>query len=504
MGTDVAVAAGGPGTWSSVARLRVKPLIRAIPPEWVPIRALAAVGRRPYTMFFESGGSPAPESEWTMLAFDPLWRLVIRDGRLINLGARPRADLLSGHPLDALALAWPPRIEYDPPSPVPFTAGLAGYLSYDLKDWIERYPSRALREIDVPDLSLRFYDVVWAWNRATGAAWVISTGLGGEGDGGDPGRAKARLEEQWLEMKEGIATNGRALEALHAATDTPRSDDKLRSLTSNFTRDDYRRAVERALERIAAGDIYQVNLAQRFRAESSPPALHVYGSLRAIAPAPFSGFASLPDGGFASSSPERFFSVRGERIETWPIKGTRPRGGTRDADAKLAAELLQSEKDQAENVMIVDLERNDLGKVCEIGSVRVPELWGIRSHSNVHHLESRVEGRLAPDTHPVNIIRALFPGGSITGAPKIRAVQIIDELEPVRRGLYTGALGYWDASGDCDWNIAIRTISIVRGVAYFHAGGGIVADSTPEGEYEETLVKATGMMRALGMDPAVR
>jgi anthranilate/para-aminobenzoate synthase component I len=162
-------------------------------------------------------------------------------------------------------------------------------------------------------------------------------------------------------------------------------------------------------------------------------------------------------------------------------------------------ELRASAKDHAENVMIVDLERNDLGRVCEVGSVRVPSLCEVTTHSNVHHLESRVEGRLRGDAGPVDVIRALFPGGSITGAPKIRAVEIIDELEPVRRAVYTGAIGYWDACGDCDWNIAIRTISVVRGTAYFHAGGGIVADSTPEGEYEETLVKATGMMRALGV-----
>ena len=231
----------------------------------------------------------------------------------------------------------------------------------------------------------------------------------------------------------------------------------------------------------------------------APPALAVYRSLREIAPAPFLAYASLPDGGIASSSPERFFRVRGDLIETWPIKGTRPRGSTPDEDARLAQELRASAKDRAENVMIVDLERNDLGRVCGIGSVRVPSLCEVTSHSTVHHLASRVEGRLRGDASPADVIRALFPGGSITGAPKIRAVEIIDELEPVRRGVYTGAIGYWDASGDCDWNIAIRTISVVRGTAYFHAGGGIVADSTPEGEYEETLVKATGMMRALGV-----
>ncbi len=259
--------------------------------------------------------------------------------------------------------------------------------------------------------------------------------------------------------------------------------------------------VERALEHIAAGDVYQVNLAQRFLVDPAPPLPALYRSLRDASPAPFLALHTLPGGGIASSSPERFFRIVGERIETWPIKGTRPRGRTPAEDLALAAALRQSEKDRAENVMIVDLERNDLGRVAEIGSVTVAELCGVASHANVHHLVSRVEGRLRPDAGPVDVIRALFPGGSITGAPKIRAVEIIDDLEPVRRGVYTGAIGYWDLSGDCDWNIAIRTVVLANGRASFHAGGGIVADSTPEAEYEETLVKASGMMRALGVSP---
>jgi para-aminobenzoate synthetase component 1 len=240
--------------------------------------------------------------------------------------------------------------------------------------------------------------------------------------------------------------------------------------------------VERALEHVAAGDIYQVNLAQRFRMEPAPPAPELYRALRAESPAPFSSLLTTPDGGIVSSSPERFFAIHGRRIETWPIKGTRPRGRTPEEDDALAAILRGSAKDRAENVMIVDLERNDLGRICE----------------NVQHLVSRVEGALREDAGPVDVLRALFPGGSITGAPKIRAIQIIDELEPTRRGPYTGAIGYWDANGACDFNIAIRTIVVEAGGASFHVGGGIVADSTPEAEYEETLVKARGMMRALG------
>jgi len=269
---------------------------------------------------------------------------------------------------------------------------------------------------------------------------------------------------------------------------------------SDFTRDGYLRVVERALEHVAAGDIYQVNLSQRFWVEPAPAPAALYRRLRSVAPAPFLAYAALPGGGgVASSSPERFFSIRGSRIETWPIKGTRPRGRSPEEDVALAEALRASEKDRAENLMIVDLARNDLGRLCEIGSVRVPALWEVETHSNVHHLVSRVVGELRGGMGPVEVLRALFPGGSVTGAPKIRAVEIIDALEPVRRGIYTGAVGYWDASGDADWNIAIRTVTVGRGAASFHAGGAIVADSTPEGEYEETLVKASGMMRALGV-----
>jgi para-aminobenzoate synthetase component 1 len=493
MGTDVL---GLPHAGAVAGPRVVRPLVRALPPEWTPVRALDAVGMRPYTLFFESGGAAGEASRWTMLAFDPVWRLTLREGRLHRIdGGGER--ILDGDPMRALAEAWPERVIYDPSPPGPFTSGLAGYLSYDLKDHLERYPSRAARDLDFPELSLRYHDVVWMWNRDTAEGWAISTGLPEREDGMRAARARERLDAQWRVMGEAIQSrsHGTSIEVSGAGAAAHPAG----RFTSNFTRDGYLAMVSRALEHIAAGDVYQVNLAQRFRVEPAPPALAVYRSLREIAPAPFLAYAALPDGGIASSSPERFFRVRGDLIETWPIKGTRPRGSSPEEDARLMEELRASAKDRAENVMIVDLERNDLGRVCELGSVRVPSLCEVTTHSNVHHLESRVEGRLRGDASPVDVIRALFPGGSITGAPKIRAVEIIEELEPVRRAVYTGAIGYWDACGDCDWNIAIRTISVVRGTAYFHAGGGIVADSTPEGEYEETLVKATGMMRALGV-----
>ena len=475
--------------------LEIRPLVRSLPAAWTPDRVAAVLERLPGAAFFESAGMDLDSGAWTLLAFDPRWQVEVREGRL-RRADRERDDL--GPALAGLAAIWPAPVRYDPAPPIPFVTGLAGSLAYDLKNCFERYPSRARRDWPHPDLSLGFYDVVFGWKRETGEAWAVATGF--DGVAADPSRAAARLEAAWARLSEALdAVSAREAEALVRPDESTWSAQAPTAL-SDFTRDGYLRAVERALEHIAAGDVYQVNLSQRFWVEPAPAPATIYRRLRAVAPAPFLAYAPLPGGGgVASSSPERFFSIRGSRIETWPIKGTRPRGRSPEEDIALAEALRVSEKDRAENLMIVDLARNDLGRLCEIGSIRVPALWDVATHSNVHHLVSRVVGDLRDGVEPVDVLRALFPGGSITGAPKIRAVEIIDALEPVRRGIYTGAVGYWDASGDADWNIAIRTVTVGDGAASFHAGGAIVADSTPEGEYEETLVKASGMMRALGV-----
>jgi para-aminobenzoate synthetase component 1 len=260
---------------------------------------------------------------------------------------------------------------------------------------------------------------------------------------------------------------------------------------------EYEAAVRQALRYIAAGDCYQVNLSQRLHASLVGPAWSLYEQLRRRSPAPYAAYLDCGDHQVLSSSPELFLRVRGREVETRPIKGTRPRGATPEEDAALRAELLTSAKDAAELLMIVDLERNDLGRVCEFGSVHVPALRELESYRNVHHLVATVRGRLRPEIDPLGCLRALFPGGSITGAPKIRAMEIIEELEPLRRGVYTGAIGWVDAQGNGEWNIAIRTMVVKERMAYFQVGGGIVADSDPESEFLETLTKARGMLRAL-------
>jgi para-aminobenzoate synthetase component 1 len=331
-----------------------------------------------------------------------------------------------------------------------------GYLSYELKRFVERVPELAADDLELPECCLCFYERVAAFDASP------------------------------------LAVEAAALPRVSPLGE-------VRAPPGNFSRRAYVGAVRRALDYIVAGDIYQVNLSQRFRLPLPGDPLEAYLELRRRNPAPFAAYLNLPEAQVLSASPERFLRLDSvsRRIETRPIKGTRPRGRWPEEDEWLAQELLGSEKDRAENVMIVDLERNDLGRVAEIGSVRVRELAALETFPTVFHLTSTIEARLRQDRDAVDLLRATFPGGSITGAPKIRAMEIIDELEPTARSVYTGAIGRLGFDGSLDLNIAIRTIIAKGDVAYFQAGGGIVADSDPELEYEETLYKAAGLASAL-------
>ena len=316
-----------------------------------------------------------------------------------------------------------------------------GYFGYDLKNQIEKLPARAADDLGLPDCWFGFYPDVLV-QCATPAA---------------------------------------------PATTLPRPG---RPPVADRQREPFLQAVRRAQEYIAAGDIYQVNLSQRFQCAVTADAPAIYLALRETNPAPYAAYLDIGDAQILSSSPECFLKISGRQVTTRPIKGTRPRS----ADP---AELLRSPKDNAELLMITDLERNDLGKVCEFGSVRVTELRRVETYATVHHLVSTVTGTLRADVSHVECVRACFPGGSITGAPKIRAMEIIDELEPVARGVYCGAIGYFGPGGESQFNIAIRTVVVKDGRATFHAGAGIVADSDPQAEYEETLAKAQGIFHAL-------
>jgi para-aminobenzoate synthetase component 1 len=375
-----------------------------------------------------------------------------------------------------------------------------GYWGYDLCHFLERLPRRAEDDLHLPDCALGFYDVVVAFDHLEGEAFIISSGLPELEPRTAEKRARARTEELL-----GLLHNTRSKTESRQEIDTRptlarKAGAKARNYSdfaSNFTLTEYLSAVQKAKQYIAAGDIYQVNLSQRFEVPITTGSFSVYDRLRQVSPAPFAAFLNFPEVAVASASPERFLRVTGRRIQTCPIKGTRPRGKEVSEDEQLAWDLQHSPKDLAENTMIVDLERNDLGKVCRYGSVEVMKFASLEAYSNVFHLVSTVEGELRPEVGHIDCLSACFPGGSITGAPKIRAMEIIDELEPTCRSAYTGAIGYLGWDGNMDLNIVIRTLLMARGKGWFQVGGGIVADSDPEAEYQETLDKAAGLFAAL-------
>ncbi|MEO8201364.1 MAG: aminodeoxychorismate synthase component I, partial [Gemmatimonadota bacterium] len=380
----------------------------------------------------------------------------------------------------------------------PFQGGAAGYLGYEFGGAFERLPQPRYNQLHLPDVAIGIYDWVIAWDHQVGKAWIISTGMP------DIGERRSRRAEQRLRavlvMLGGpvprIERENRAETAAAPTFPVPTAPSTIRS---TFTPERYQEAVRKIVEYILSGDVFQVNLSQRFEAPAPRDAFTLYRRLRVINPAPFSAYFDCGAGVIASASPERFlrFDPTTREVETRPIKGTRPRGATPSEDDALRLELEQSEKDRAENVMIVDLLRNDLSRVCRPGSVKVPSLLAVESHPTVHHLVSTVVGELLTEYDLRDLLRATFPGGSVTGAPKIRAMEIIAELEPTRRGPYCGSIGYWSLSGAMDTNIVIRTYVLVGDRIYFSAGGGVVADSNPESEYQETLDKAKALMDAL-------
>jgi para-aminobenzoate synthetase component 1 len=387
---------------------------------------------------------------------------------------------------------------------------LAGYIGYDWGAVLERLPAPRYDDLAIHDVVLGLYDWVVAWDHRIGTAWIISTGLPERGPAGDR-RARERMDL----VRERLGArrrSGAAEPALSAAKGPPGPGPAAPAypvtdiagareigLRSTFTHRGYLDAVERVREYIVAGDIFQANISQRFQCRLSEVPFELYRRLRRRNPAPFAAYLDFGDLAVLSASPERFLRLDQERrlVETRPIKGTRPRGLGPMHDAALGRALAESEKDRAENVMIVDLLRNDLSRVCRPGTVRVPELFALEHHPTVHHLVSTVVGELEPGADAFELIRAAFPGGSITGAPKVRAMEIIAELEPTQRGVYCGSIGYLSATGAMDTSIVIRTYLVLRGQVYFQAGGGIVADSDPELEYRETLDKARGLIETL-------
>lgn len=428
-----------------------------------------------------------PEARYSFLVANPF--LVFRaDGPLCTItSARHPDTTLFGNPWDQLQLLLA-RYELLDDLDLPFPqGGCFGFWGYDLKNQGEpKLPRTAVDDLGLPDVLVGFYSSVVVFDHLLARTTVISTGLEADGSRSEN---RARVESDWWREKVERAETAPVAIWASAGAEV--------AVASSMTRREYEDAVARALRYIRQGDIYQVNIAQRLSAPTNASGWELYERLRDVSPAPFSAFMNAGTFQLASSSPERFLRMSGAHIQTRPIKGTRPRDPDPTRDAQLTYELQTSVKEMSELVMITDLLRNDLGRVCEFGSVQVPELVRLERYPQVQHLVSTVDGRLRPDVTHLRALAQSFPGGSITGAPKIRAMQIIDELEPITRGPYTGAMGYIGFNRESQLSILIRTAVLKDGVAHFHVGAGIVADSNPAAEYDETLAKAAGFLRAI-------
>ena len=378
----------------------------------------------------------------------------------------------------------------------PFQGGIAGLLGYELGQSWERIASAPHDEFHIPVMAVGLYDWVIAWDHSTERVTLISHGWPEQ----DPAKRRKRAESRADSVKKALAAIPKPPALLPAKPTSLAKQFAVpgtNKVTSTFARDDYLRTVERVIEYIHAGDIFQANLSQRLLAPAQRPPVEQFDVLRQVNPAPFAGLMTWDDWAIMSASPERFLSVVDGEVETRPIKGTRQRLRAPEADLFTRDELRQSDKDQAENIMIVDLLRNDLSRVCEAGTIRVPQLCEVETYETVQHLVSEVRGQLRTNTTSWDLFRATFPGGSISGAPKVRAMQIIAELERTVRGPYCGSLFYVGFDGRTDSNLLIRSFVQRHGWLQCNVGGGIVAQSNPIAEYEETLTKADGMLRSL-------
>lgn len=447
-----------------------------------PADIFPAVAHLPYPLFLDSAMAEPRLGTVSYIAVDP-FKVIRTDGAETCINGHP----VAGQPFDILKaeLARHALTRHDDPDVPPFQGGVAGLFGYDLGWSLETLPETQADEMEFPAMAVGFYDVVLAFDHNAKRAWLISTGQSAETTADRGRHARDRADR----VRNLIADKADWPAMIMPALDWEYSD----------SRAGYEAKVQRVIDYIYAGDIFQANLSQRFAADLPDrfDSLAFYGRLRQMNSATFCGYFSTGDTVIASSSPERFLKVEGGRVETRPIKGTRPRGETTEEDRALAADLLASEKDRAENVMIVDLLRNDLSKSCAAHTVTVPELCALESYASVHHLVSAVTGSLKPEKTAVDLLAGSFPGGSITGAPKVRAMEIIAELEAERRGPYCGSLGFISFAGDMDTSILIRTLAIRNNRITFQAGGGIVADSDPAAEYEETLVKGRRLFEAL-------
>lgn len=390
-----------------------------------------------------------------------------------------------------------PRRDYQD-SAAPFLGGAVGYFGFEAAHCIERLPETGADDLGLPDITFLLLDAVLIHCHESDRSWLSVCGRGPDDDVAC--KRAHRRAGHWLERIAAFETDPPPAWTGPVAGADPAAGDAQGDLplTAHFTRETYCRAVQRIKDHILDGDVFEVCLTHRLEAPQTADPWDLYQELRRINPAPFAAYLQLPAARVVCASPERFLRLGPDAIaESRPIKGTRPRGRDAAEDERLKRELEASEKDRAENLMIVDLVRNDLGRVCKYGTVTVPELQIVESYATVFQMVSTIRGELADDCDGLDLVRACFPGGSMTGAPKIEALKIIDGLEPVRRGIYAGAIGYLDYAGTLDLNIVIRSIICREGRCYFNVGGAVVADSDPEAEYQETLDKARALIAAL-------
>jgi anthranilate synthase component 1 len=461
-----------------------------------PVSAFRKIDSGNYAFLLESVEGGEQWGRYSFLGSNP--SLVVRaQGERVEIlqgqGAEVMADVRD--PLTALQQL----LARYRPVPVPglprFTGGLVGYLGYDMVRHLERLPTAATADLDLPDALFLLTDTLLIFDNVTHRITVVSNAV-------VPDRSADGIDRAYRESQQKIDAIVTALRRPVGAPPgctgpaTPAEPD------STFSRRDFCGAVRKAKEYIRAGDVIQVVLSQRLAIRTGADPFDVYRALRVVNPSPYMYYLRLGDLKIVGSSPEMLVRLEGERIDLRPIAGTRPRGTAEDEDERLAAELVADPKERAEHIMLVDLGRNDVGKVARVGSVSVPDLMTVERYSHVMHLVSHVRGLVEPGCGAFDVLKACFPAGTVTGAPKVRAMEIIEELEPVRRGPYAGAVGYVSFSGNLDTCITIRTILFSRGLAMIQAGAGIVADSDPEREYDETMNKARGMRRAIQLAEA--
>jgi anthranilate synthase component I len=452
-------------------------------------------GGRPGTFLFESADKGRAWSRYSFIGAGAAATLTERDGRAVWTGTPPAGVPTEGDPLEVLhetlrALRTPPV-----PDLPPLTGGFVGYLSYDVARRLERLPDSAVDDLGLPELTMLLVTDLAVFDHSDSSILLIASAINLDG-------SDERVDDAYADAVRRLDSMVERLAAPAPPTVTITAEPAPVEFVSRTPAGSYQPTVRDALEEIRAGEIFQVQIGQRFEAkmpESEHAVLDLYRALRSINPSPYLYLMRLDGFDIVGSSPEALVTVTAGHALLHPIAGTRPRGSTPDEDAALAAELLSSEKEWAEHVMLVDLGRNDLGRVCTPDSVAVVEFGQLERYSHVWHIVSTVVGDVAAGKDALDVLSACFPAGTLTGAPKVRAMEIIDEFEPVRRGIYGGAVGYLDVAGDLDMAIAIRTAIVVDGTAYVQASAGIVADSDPAMEERETEAKASAVLRAVAL-----